>query len=613
MATKTTAAMLAVFMTLVSGSIIAQTDGADNEPETGTEAEAETERERIRRLGDSTAVDPNAEWVPSFNVEGPQVEIDRRLRAAEDAFSAGRLLSPVGECAVDLFQSVLAIEPAQADALAGLDRVADLLASQVRAALGQGDRAEALALVSDIRSFRPDYGGLEALTTLIDQQSEVNQLLETARGQVADGNLDEPAGGNALESYRAILAIESSHQAALDGIAEIVTMLEDQATTALDADDPNAAEALLQRAEAIAGTSESITESRQRLSQMRLAEVMNRATTALEAGDLETAGAALDRLDDAGYDADSVAAMRSEIARIVQLRSYPPGTTLADNLASGGSGPVMVVIPAGEFEMGSPSSDRDRNDNEGPQLTIRFAAPFAMAQMEVSVAEFRRFVDATGHVTEAESTGSSTIYNVMAGNLKDDAGVTWRNDFSGQDANDDDPVVHVSWNDAQAYADWLAAETGERYRLPSEAEFEYALRAGTTTLYWWGRGSPRDEVENLTGDGDRMADRWQWPDPFERYDDGHWGPAQRGSFVANPFGLFDMGGNPMEWVADCYASSLANRPVNGSAVTQADCSRRVLRGGSWATPPRMARSSNRVSSTPTRSTAIAGFRVARDL
>ena len=231
----------------------------------------------------------------------------------------------------------------------------------------------------------------------------------------------------------------------------------------------------------------------------------------------------------------------------------------------------------------------------------------------MTVDEFRRFVEDTGYLTDAEQGDGSTIYNVLAGNLKDEDDISWRNDFQGQQADGNAPVVHVSWNDAMAYAAWLAEVTGEAYRLPSESEFEYSLRAGSTTAYWWGRAAPRDEVENLTGEEDRMAGRWEWPDPFERYGDDHWGPAPVRSFEPNPFGLYDAGGNVMEWVQDCYASTLEGIPQNGAPRTGNDGCNRVLKGGSWATPPAMTRSAQRTSARANRSTSLVGFRVARDL
>ena len=110
-------------------------------------------------------------------------------------------------------------------------------------------------------------------------------------------------------------------------------------------------------------------------------------------------------------------------------------------------------------------------------------------------------------------------------------GVNWRADYLGATANDNLPVIHVSWTDAKAYVQWLSTHTGKHYRLPSEAEYEYALRAGTTTRYWWGDGSPAKVVGNFTGDGERSPHaRRSWSNAFPRYNDGYWGPAPIGKF-----------------------------------------------------------------------------------
>ena len=191
--------------------------------------------------------------------------------------------------------------------------------------------------------------------------------------------------------------------------------------------------------------------------------------------------------------------------------------------------------------------------------------------------------------------------------------VTWEDDYLGDRADESSPVIHVSWNDAAAYANWLAEATERPYRLPTEAEFEYALRAGSQSTYWWGNGSPDEVVENVTGDGDQFPDRRQWNLAFRRYEDGYWGPAPVGSFAENPFGLFDMGGNVMEWVQDCWHDSYVRAPDDGSAWVNPGCGRRVIRGASWSSTPMMSRSAFRISSQETATDARVGFRVARGL
>ena len=158
------------------------------------------------------------------------------------------------------------------------------------------------------------------------------------------------------------------------------------------------------------------------------------------------------------------------------------------------------------------------------------------------------------------------------------------------------PVIKVSWDDAREYAAWLSAETGAEYRLPSESEWEYAARAGTTTKYSWG-----DEIgRNRANCGNACGDQWDYTAPA-------------GSFRANRFGLYDMHGNVWEWVADCWNLSYAGAPSGGDAWLSGDCSKRVLRGNSWRYFPRVLRVALRWGKPTDSRNIFVGFRVARTL
>lgn len=566
---------------------------------------------RVRRLGDSLSVDPDAEWVPSFDNSQANSQIGALLEQAEEALSAGNLVSPPESSALFYFQQVLQMEPANPRAGDGVGRVADALVAAARSAASAGDRAQAQSLVDQVKSFRPNYPGLRTLEDQISQREEIEAGLAAAREQLAASDLDA-----ALAGFQAVLGIDSNNAEAQSGIEQIEAAYLSRVEAAIAAGDLEAAAGALDQAAAVRDGSSAVREAEASILAARnqqLADRLAEARDALAAGQLDRAESAISELRGANYEVDTLAAMETEIANIRRLRAYPAGSTFSDDLSSGGVGPVMVVVPEGSFTMGSASRERDRGDNEGPQTSVTFTIPFGLAEGEVTVAQFRAFVDATGYVTDAEQAGQSTIYNVLAGSLKDEAGVSWRQDFQGQGANDEDPVVHVSWNDANAYAEWLANETGENYRLPSEAEFEYALRGGSETRFWWGDGSPRDEVENLTGERDKMAGRWEWPEPFDRYGDDHWGIAPAKSFQPNAFGLYDMGGNALEWVQDCYHSSLDGLDAAGKPYVGGTCGTRVLKGGGWALPPRMSRSASRSSAQPDRVTCLVGFRVAKDL
>ncbi len=239
--------------------------------------------------------------------------------------------------------------------------------------------------------------------------------------------------------------------------------------------------------------------------------------------------------------------------------------------------PEMVVLPAGEFMMGSPASEERRWDNEKPRHRVTIAKLFAVGKYEVSFAEWEACRRAGGCSRNPDDRG-------------------W--------GRGNRPVIRVSWDDTQEYVRWLSRKTGERYRLLSESEWEYAARAGTTTPFHFGNTISTDQA-NYNGIG--------------TYGSGRTGVYRErtvavGSFPANRFGLHDMHGNVEEWVEDCWHGSYAGAPADGSAWTRGGrCDYRVLRGGSWYFKPRYLRSANRFRSNSENRSGFTGFRVARTL
>ena len=253
----------------------------------------------------------------------------------------------------------------------------------------------------------------------------------------------------------------------------------------------------------------------------------------------------------------------------------------------------MVSIPAGRFRMGSRKGEADYNEKPVRRVTV---PAFKLGKYEVTVGQFRGFVDATGYRTDAERNtgGEAGCFALQPdGNWGWVSGRSWRN--PGYPVQDEQPVVCVSWNDAEAFIKWLNNKTGGNYRLPTEAEWEYAARAGSKTKYSWGNdiGSNRANCDN-----DDCGDRWEYTAPV-------------GSFLANAWGLHDMHGNVWEWVQDCWNDSYEGAPTDGSSWTSGDCSQRVIRGGSWYYNARNLRSASRRYGRPNRSIDV-GFRLAQD-
>jgi formylglycine-generating enzyme required for sulfatase activity len=259
--------------------------------------------------------------------------------------------------------------------------------------------------------------------------------------------------------------------------------------------------------------------------------------------------------------------------------------------------PEMVVIPAGSFLMGSPQGEEGWCAGEGPQHDVRIGQPFALGRHTVTLGEFAAFAADTGHLM----TGG--IYRWNREGWAFDAKADWR--WPGFAQTDRHPVVGVSWDDTQAYCAWLSERTGQPYRLPSEAEWEYACRAGTTTPFWTGATISTDlanyDGNYIYGNGRKGV----WRKATVAVDDP--------SFPANRFGLSHMHGNVQEWCEDVWHDDYAGAPNDGSAWTDGDPTRRVLRGGSWYYIPWDLRSASRVRVAPGNRFVNAGFRVARML
>ena len=278
-----------------------------------------------------------------------------------------------------------------------------------------------------------------------------------------------------------------------------------------------------------------------------------------------------------------------------------PGGTFTEELRSGGEGPQMIVLPAGSFRMGCLSNDDVCFDDEKPAHEVRIAAAFALSKHEATRREFSRFAAATGYLT----SGSCTTYE--RGKWEDRSGWDWRN--PGFQQTDTHPVVCVSWRDAVAYVAWLSRETGQEYRLPSEAEWEYAARAGSAA--WWYFGNDASELCRYGNHADSSTSiSWR----NEDCSDGVGArTASVGAYGANRFGLYDMHGNVWEWVRDCWNGSYAGAPSEGEAWELGDCGKRVLRGGSWFDYPAALRAANRYGNSTGSRGYNGGFRVARTL
>ena len=263
------------------------------------------------------------------------------------------------------------------------------------------------------------------------------------------------------------------------------------------------------------------------------------------------------------------------------------GVVFRDTLSGGGQGPQMVALSTGSFTMGSPSTETGRFSNEGPTRTVTINKRIAMGRYEVTFADYDRFADAIAGRSRPADSG-------------------W-----GRGSR---PVINVSWNDARAYATWLSTQTGKPYRLPTEAEWEYAARAGTDTAYSFGATITCSQA-NYGRSATVTSDRRPCNNPTSINPDSSLARTVAvGSFSANAFGLYDMHGNVWEWVQDCYISNYNNAPTDGRArTTRCTVADRVVRGGTWTRIPRLVRSASREWWSPTSFDNRFGFRLVQDL
>jgi formylglycine-generating enzyme required for sulfatase activity/serine/threonine protein phosphatase PrpC len=246
------------------------------------------------------------------------------------------------------------------------------------------------------------------------------------------------------------------------------------------------------------------------------------------------------------------------------------GQTFRDPLASGGAGPEMVWLAPGTYKMGAGEHSMSYDERPQHPVTIKH---IAFSTTEVTMEEYERFATATGRK------------------------LTDKLDFNIKESKETQPIRYVAWGDALEYAKWLSKETGKRYRIPTEAEWEYAARAGTGTEYWWGQDIGTGHAHCKLG----------CESPYDKNK-----PVPVRSFAANPFGVYDTAGNVSEWVFDCYHKNYDGAPDDGTDFQGGDCNNRVIRGGSYANAPGALRSSKRDRALATRPADEIGIRVVRD-
>ncbi len=383
-------------------------------------------------------------------------------------------------------------------------------------------------------------------------------------------------GDAALSRLNALAALAPDDPLIAAGRQRLARIWVKMALTSLNKPDPDEARKWLRKAESAQPELPELAALNQALKRAEAVERVKQTDTEIfaVARRADTRQAYWTYLDRCAPDCNHRAEAEAALARLAP--DYP---VLRDRLKDGSPGPEMVVIPTGEFEMGSPSSEIDRYNNE-PVRAVRIEKALAIGKYEVMFHEYDRFAAATGKPLPSDH----------------DWGRSRR------------PVINVNWRSAAAYAEWLSEQTGQRYRLPTEVEWEYAARAGTTTSRYWGNdpneGCAYANAADL--DGKQVFVGWT----VMQCRDGYVYTAPVGSYRSNNFGLYDMAGNALEWTCSIYDKE-SKTPAHRCQEPDGD-REMVVRGGSWSDEPRNVRSADRHRSRPEFQDYFLGFRLVRE-
>jgi len=516
--------------------------------------------------------------------------------------------------------SKLAANPGSSQVLAQLNTLLADVLGQADDLIDSGSIQQPAQLLAVIQSIDPNLNGLKSSHQHLQVLRDADELLNKGNASLQAQQIIEPVNDNALYYFKQALLKNPQNNSVQLGLARVQEALILRANDSAQELDFEMAAEWLERASAVRENQSLVDDAWGRLmafQNMRADDLEKQTLTAIDAGNFNVAGFSIIDLIAMGGQEDRVKTLQAQLEDARFYGGFEPGQIISDTfLHSSDKAPDIVVISAGSFVMGS-GGRSGAYDNETPRHRVTIARGFGFGVREVTVREFGLFVERSGYRTQALRAGGSTIYNETAGRLSKRDGITWKHDYRGKPANPDDPVLHVNMHDARAYLQWLSDETGKRYRLPSEAEYEYIAKAAGRATYWWGEGSPAKTVENLTGSRDHSPTKRRWTTPFKKYGDGHWGPAPAGSLqddgLIHPMGVFDITGNVSEWVADCWHQNYVKAPVDGSAWVNPGCQRVVVRGGYWASAPKQSRAAFRISAKPDTLGPVVGIRIARDL
>ncbi|MCF6288932.1 MAG: formylglycine-generating enzyme family protein [Proteobacteria bacterium] len=485
---------------------------------------------------------------------------------------------------------------------------------QAQTAISKSDDKLLATTIAKIKTIHKNTLSIKLLETKLASIKTINKLYATGMQHIHNNQITSLDSQDAWHTAKQCMDIDSNNPKTQQLVTQVNTILINNALRAAEETDFLMANNTIQQARLLAPNSITVKHAQNQINQLKqqryiwLEQQINQAIIQTNLIRIEKL---YQQLIDLGLGSAQLSEYQTAINRIKTYGKYTPLEVFLDNSSNQNNFPTMVVMPTGSYMMG----DENGANNEKPVHQITFNYGFAVSQNEISVNEFKQFITESSYKTDAETKKSSKIYDASTGRLKNKRHINWRHDYRGKRTKDTNPVIHVSWNDAVAYTKWLSGKTHKSYRLLSEAEFEYILRAGTNSKYPWGDANPIGVTENLTGkkDKSKYSARQQWQQGFENYNDKYWGPAPTGNFIPNQFKLNDTAGNVMEWVADCWHDSYIRAPIDGSSWSNPGCQSHVIRGGSWASAKNDFRSSHRFRAKSNFTDARLGFRIALDL
>ena len=486
-----------------------------------------------------------------------KAEVARLLAAAEADLKARRLTSPAGNNAWDRYQQVLELEPTNPNAIKGIERVIGSYMELFGAAIEQEDFDKAAGYLAKIRELHPDSPVLEEGEQRLQdaKKARENRLAELKRQRQAEeaerqAELERQRIAKAIDEHWT--AFETAMQAQdLYKAAGILVQIRE-----LNPDEPG-----------LAAVEQRLAELERQLIEQVIKEHWVTFEAALEAEDLDEAQNILAQIRD--LDPETLGLVENA-QRLADARQ----TVLEREYAG-----EMVSIPSGTFRMGDLSGDG--YDDERPVHSVTVPA-FRIGKYEVTFTQWDACVANGG----------------CGGYRPDDKG--W--------GRGNRPVINVSWDDAKLFIDWLNDKTGGNFRLPTEAEWEYAVRAGSTTKYHFGNSESQ-----LCRYANHADDSTDYSDRNKSCSDGVGKrTATVGRYQPNNYSLYDMHGNVWEWVQDCWNDNYVGAPNDSSAWTSGNCVKRVRRGSAWSLNPRNLRSATRSKSDHSASGSLVGFRLAQD-